>query len=1163
VDEDAPTVPPGPRGASGPLSSAETRVYWRSLDGRGEDGGPDARRSLDPDLQETEIIGEEDGEREARDLSGPVRTAVTTAVHTPAPPTGTGNEWGRYEVGECLGEGGMGVVYRAEDPTLDRSVALKFIRQGSPDLVQRFFREARAQARVQHPNVCNVYEAGELNGEPYIAMQFIDGVDLAEATADLGIEPLLRLIEDVSLAVHAAHRLGLIHRDLKPGNILVETTPDGELKPYVMDFGLVRDERDPGTTVSGAMLGTPAYMAPEQAMGETDRIDRRTDVYSLGSMMYRLLLGRPVFQKSNAVAQAMTVVSEEPTLPRRIDPSIPRDVETIVLKCLEKKPQDRYDSARALARDIRRYLDGDPIEARPIGLLRRLVKRARKHRVPVAVVGAALAAVLVLAGIAIHTRHQADRQALLAQQFGSDASDIEWIMRVAHMADFHDIRSERETVRRRMADIEDRMGDVGALGRAPGHYALGRGHLALGDYEAARGHLELAWADGLQDADVAYALGLTMVHLYQRELAAARSIADRDLRELGEREARAAYRDPTIRYLSQGRGSQLAAPEYVEGLLALVEDRHGEALEKARFVVREDPGQYEARILEGDVHRAIGHARASAYDIEGALGAYDEAIAAYGAAVSEGESDPAAYEGTCETWINVVTTQFWMAMDVGDALSAADIACARALTIEPDRASALIVHSMVEVYAGSERMRRGEPPAEHLARAAFLARRAIRIDPDNARAYDRLGLAYSAAMENAAVEGRDVRTWYEQAIRALERAVALDPTYAHSLDHGGRAHRQYGWWEWEQGRDPVGPWEAAILAFERAGAIREESVFVSDLGNVYLDLGQYREERGLDGLADAGRAVDAFETALRLGREDPHAGPYAQVSLGTALAVRAKLEKDRGLDPTGSLAAARQPLERAAVEVKGWHQPHKSLGWCDVIRAEHDALIGEDPLPALTAARTHLQEALTIEGSDAQVHTWLGGTYVAEAEHRMAAGARPDVPLSLARAALDRARALQPDLPELAEVAADVEICTARWEHAQGRSAAPHLETAEIMLATAVERAETYAAIRRMAECELLRAMGAEPGSPVQSAHLHAARTRANRALELRSEDEDALGVLGRVHLLRAESGRDPAVRRTEALAAQDAFARALAANPLHAGRIEGPRRRTEALLSR
>ena len=1160
MDEDAPTAPPGPPGASGPLSRADTRVYWRSSTGEESTGSPPpGTRSLDPDLQETQIIGEEDREREARDFSGPVRTAATTAAHTPTMPHGT--EWGRYEIAECLGEGGMGVVYRADDPTLDRSVALKFIRQGSPDLVQRFFREARAQARVQHPNVCNVYEAGELNGEPYIAMQYIDGEDLAEAATDQGIETLLRLMEDVAKAVHAAHRLGLIHRDLKPGNIMVETTPDGELKPYVMDFGLVRDERDPGTTVSGAMLGTPAYMAPEQALGETDRIDRRTDVYSLGAMMYRLLLGRPVFQKSNAIAQAMTIVTEEPTLPRRLDPSIPRDVETIVLKCLEKKPQDRYASARDLARDIRRYLDGDPIEARPIGPIRRLAKRARKHRALVAVLGAALAAILILAGVAVHTRLQADRQAQLAQQFGGDASDIEWIMRVAHMADFHDIRPERETVRAKMADIEARMGDAGALGAAPGHYALGRGHLALGEYEQARGHLEIAWRKGMQDADVAYALGLTMVQLYQRELAAAQAIADRDLRELSEREARAAFRDPTIHYLSLGQGSELAAPEYVEGLLALVEDRHDEALAKARFVAREDPSQYEARLLEGDVHRTIGFVRAAAVDVSGALKAYDEAIEAYRAAVSEGESDPAAYEGMCETWIHVVTTQFWMAMDVQEALASADLACGRALTIEPDRASALVVHSMVEYYAGSERMRRGEPPEENLARAAFLARTAIRRAPDNARAYDRLGLAYSAALEHASVSGGDVEAWYRQAVRALERAVELDPTYAHTLDHGGRVHRQFGWWEWQQGRDPAGAWEAAIRAFERASAIREESVFVSDLGNVYLDLGQYREDRGLDGLADATRAVESFESALRLGRQDQHAGPYAQVSLGTALAVRAKLEKDRGLDPTASLDSAGELLVAAAEQVQGWHQPRKSLGWCDVIRAEYEILQGRDPLPALATARTNLQRAISIEPSDAQLFVWLGGTYVAEAEGLVELGRDPDASLELARDSLDRARALHPDLPELAEVSADVELCAAHHELGEGRPAAGHLEAAQLILSTALQRAETFALLRRLAESELLWAQEAGAGSPGQSAHLEAARSHAVRALKLRADDEDALCVLGRHHLLRAEAAGDARIRRTEALAAQDAFARALAANPLYTRRIEAPRRRAEALL--
>ncbi len=1001
-------------GADGPTGT-DTRAPTRP---------PPDSSSLDPDLQETQIIGDEDLVREAARLTGPVATHATTAVQTPA--LATGSSWGRYEVAECLGEGGMGVVYRAFDRTLDRSVALKFIRQSSPDLVQRFFREARAQARVQHPNVCNVYEAGELDGEPYIAMQYIDGEDLATATADRGLEARLALLEDVARAVHAAHRLGLIHRDLKPGNILVEATDDGDLKPYVMDFGLVRDERDPGATVNGAMLGTPAYMAPEQAMGEVDRIDRRTDVYSLGAMAYRLLLGRPVFQVSNAVAHAVTVVQDEPERPRKLDPSIPRDVETIVLKCLEKRPEERYDSARALARDIRRYLDGDPIEARPIGPLRRGIKLARKHRGLTAVGAAAVLAIATLGAVTVEGRLRATRQAQLAQQFGDDASDIEWIMRVAHMADFHDIRPERDRVRGRMADIAERMGDRGDLAEAHGRYALGRGHLALGEHERAREQLEAAWAAGLQDPDVAYALGLTLTWHYQRELAAAAAIVDRDQRELRRREVKEEFHEPTVHYLTLGRGSQLAAPEYVEGLLALVEERFTDALERARAAAATNPAFYEARILEGHVHRAMGYERSKASDPAGAVAAYELAVEAYDRALSEGESDPAGYEGVCETWLNVVAAQFWLAVDPEEALGRASAACDRALTVEPDRGSAMVVQSMVDYYVGQARLRRGEDPERELARAAYLARRAIWLEPTDAKAYDRLGLAYLAALEAAVWNGRDGRLRHREAVGALEAAVAINPGYAHSLDHAGRAHRELGWWAWEQGQDALTPFADAIATFDRAIALRDESAFVTDRGNTYLDRAQLRRDMGQDGMGDVERAVVDFRAAMEMSAEDLYALPYAQVSLGTALAVKAAMELRRGDDPTDTLAAARAPLQLAATAMPGWHQPWMSLGMCEQTAAEYAAARGADPMPSLDQARRHLEQAADIESWDPLLFAVLAEVHVAVAEARAARGSRAEHALERARDALTRSADLGQDPGDLAETRARIDAIASR-----------------------------------------------------------------------------------------------------------------------------------------
>ncbi|HSM52545.1 MAG TPA: serine/threonine-protein kinase, partial [Thermoanaerobaculia bacterium] len=197
----------------------------------------------------------------------------------------------RHEGAVRIGAGGMGEVFKAWDPDLERWVALKYLRHDDPELVERLQHEARAQARVIHPGVCRVYEVGSEDGRPFIAMEYVDGVPLDEAAVAMTLEEKVLAVRRVAEAVQAAHAAGLVHRDLKPGNILVARGEDGELRPYVLDFGIAREQEITGLTVTGQILGTPGYLSPEQARGETSSVDRRTDVWSLGVVLYELVAG--------------------------------------------------------------------------------------------------------------------------------------------------------------------------------------------------------------------------------------------------------------------------------------------------------------------------------------------------------------------------------------------------------------------------------------------------------------------------------------------------------------------------------------------------------------------------------------------------------------------------------------------------------------------------------------------------------------------------------------------------------------------------------------------------------------------------------------------------------------------------------------------------------
>jgi WD40 repeat protein len=346
------------------------------------------------------------------------------------PPSG----WPRvpgYEILQEVARGGMGVVYKARQLRADRVVALKMILAGGhsgPAERERFRREAEAVARLQHPNVVQIHEVGEHDGLPFFSLEFCPGGSLADKLdgTPLPSQAAARLVETLARAVHAAHRANVVHRDLKPANVLL--TGDGT--PKVTDFGLAKKLDVPGHTQTGAVVGTPSYMAPEQAGGRSKEIGPACDVYGLGAVIYELLVGRPPFKAATAVDTLMQVLSEEPVPVRRLQPKVPRDLETVCHKCLEKDPRRRYTTAEALAEDLRRFAAGEPVAARPVGAGGRLMKWARRHPAVAGLVAAVtvitaagLAGVLWSYGEAVRQRELVGEQARRADRQAERAED--------------------------------------------------------------------------------------------------------------------------------------------------------------------------------------------------------------------------------------------------------------------------------------------------------------------------------------------------------------------------------------------------------------------------------------------------------------------------------------------------------------------------------------------------------------------------------------------------------------------------------------------------------------------------------------------------------------------------------------------------------------------
>ena len=405
--------------------------------------------------------------------------------------------FGKYWLQEKLGEGGMGEVWKGLDSELNRPVAIKFLKSKDSQELARFRREAMTAAQLAHPNIAAIYEMSEDRGLPFIAMQYVPG-------RMIGLVPrkdrslIVRLMAEAARAVDHAHRQGIIHRDLKPENLMVDNSHDGA-RVVVLDFGLARPvQGGERLSVSGDIVGTPAYMSPEQARGES--LDPRTDVYSLGATLYELVTGKPPFEADSVFEVIRRVATDEPVRPRRIDAGIHRDLETIILKCLEKDPARRYDSAGRLAEDLERFLNLVPIVARPPSLIYRInLAFARRKAVVVAAgIGVVVALGLVWRLTEVSRRDREGRAAAARREVVLKEVGTLWSRMVEAKQGLHiqpvDYQKEVPRVRHRILDV---MKDVGAfIDRNPelpqGLYIRARGWIYLEDFDAAERDLRRA-----------------------------------------------------------------------------------------------------------------------------------------------------------------------------------------------------------------------------------------------------------------------------------------------------------------------------------------------------------------------------------------------------------------------------------------------------------------------------------------------------------------------------------------------------------------------------------------------------------------------------------------------------------------------------------------------
>lgn len=751
-------------------------------------------------------------------------------------------QWSRFEPVALLREGGMGKVFKAWDTTLRRMVALKFLHVGPrPGALEAVLEEARAQARLDHPNVVRLLEAGEVDGLAYLVLAHVDGVSLKELQAPLGLRDKASILEGAAEGVHAIHRLGLIHRDLKPANILVRRTEDGTFEGLVTDFGVARDVRreDEGR----GLVGTPLYMSPEQARGARE-LDRRTDVYALGASLYHALLGRPPFPDAMGLDLLRRIERDVPARPRTLRPDLPQDLEAVILKCLEKDPERRYPSALALAADLGAFLEGREVAARPLGGLARLGRWARRNRALAATAATALALSLAFAGLALQSLLDRRRANALAADWALKVARLESGIRQLYLLPTRDQRPDMAGLRLQAAALDAEVTRAGRLAEGPGQAALGRAYLALRQWPEAREHLDRAWQAGLRNPELGLARGEAYAQLYRQGLEEGDRLPGAELRARRRQQLDRDLRQPALDLLRAIPGEHLG-----QAWLALLDGRYETAREIAEAVVRREPWRYEALMLQGECFLAEAQELRYQGRFPQAVALLQGADPQFQRAVAVGRSDPAAWlllaarylmeehlggyvgarspdlrdkarEALARTWsLNPESREAaelearLLRLEVAGRDGAGPAQETAALQAEArfrhlaglagDRPGVFTEWSYMLLNWGLERSRRLEDPSELYGRCAAAAEEAVKrvpLDPGalNLRGLARLYRARWDRLGGGAGTGPDL----DRAERDFRAIADLDATLPFAQNNLGWVGVERAWLDLRAGRDP-------------------------------------------------------------------------------------------------------------------------------------------------------------------------------------------------------------------------------------------------------------------------------------------------------------------------------------------------------------------------
>lgn len=696
------------------------------------------------------------------------------------PDLAIGTEIGQWQIEDKLGQGGMSIVYQVKrnDDALKQSAALKIIPQAfaTNHLIKRFLRERQILSDLNHQNIAKLYDAGITKQDiPWFVMELVEGKDILTYANDhqLNIEQRIILFKQVCQALSYAHAHGVIHRDIKPNNLMVND--DGIIK--LLDFGIASDQQQSSLTMTGAVIGTPGYMSPEQAKGMTHELDRRSDIFSLGVLLYKLLQHKMPFEADSISEVCYRIIHDEPTL---MDNSIPIELQSITYKCLEKKTENRYHSVKELNTDLNAYLNGDIVSARKITLLGRIKKKITKYPLISGLITTAIATTLLGIGYGIYQSYESLYRIQVAEKHLSRAQEIKAKVRRTHMMPLHNVIDEYKEINNDIIqlkeDIDSSQTDTSGLSS----FALGSAYLSMRAFDLAHQQFKDAEQKGWKSPELSGALGITLAMEWDLIQLKALSITNKQKKHDYLNQKTREVFDPAMQYLKEAQLNK-AHSDYLLALMSWIDKDTQSAIKHIENEIIKYPWYYEAHNFASKIYAEAFIDENNINGYQAAKKYLDLSNQRMDQAIAIGESDPFNYSEYCSNLgLEIQLKLYYDPEKLDEVFHKGIKVCEDALILAPEPKPAGIYRNISYLYSNKADYEEqlGNSTIELHKSAYDIAQQGLMIHPDSAELLSSsavplryIGTYYA---ENQS-QDEDPAIYFQKALENSNKSLAINP----------------------------------------------------------------------------------------------------------------------------------------------------------------------------------------------------------------------------------------------------------------------------------------------------------------------------------------------------------------------------------------------------